>query len=548
MTSPGDELLFLALGGSDEIGMNVNLYGCQGKWIMVDLGLTFAGDAYPGVELVLPDLEFIEDRKKDLLGIVLTHGHEDHIGAVPYLAADLGVPLYASPFTATLIRRKLEEEGIADEVDLRVIPMEGSFDLGAFKCRFVTLAHSIPEMSAVEIDTPYGRIFHTGDWKLDEEPVLGKPSTPEELTAIGDKGVLALVCDSTNAFNSGDSGSEGGVRADLLKAVTEAKGRVVVTSFASNAARLQTLADVARAANRKLCFAGRSLDRIISAAQTNGYLKNLPALIDMDSVNGYARHEVMVVATGGQGEDRAALARIAAGNHPVKLEEGDTVIFSSKQIPGNEVAIGRVMNALARRNIRTVTEKQGHIHVSGHPGQPELAQMYKWIRPEMLIPVHGERRHMAEQARFGLSQGVPRALVQSNGDVVRLAPNGPKIVGKERTGRLVVDGDVIIPADGAVINDRRKLSAHGQMSVAVAISGGGRLLGDPELRVQGVPIEEDDRPDFVDDVRDAVTETVEKGAATVDKLREAIRLSARRVATEWTGKKPIVDVLLIEAK
>ncbi|MEY4502060.1 MAG: hypothetical protein RIS52_1950, partial [Pseudomonadota bacterium] len=499
MTIPGKELLFLALGGSDEIGMNVNLYGCEGKWIMVDLGLTFSGSEYPGVDLVLPDLDFIEERKKDLLGVVLTHGHEDHIGAVPYLAAELGVPFFATPFTATLVRRKLEEEGIVDSVDLRVIPMEGSFDLGVFKCRYVPLAHSIPEMSAVEIETPYGRIFHTGDWKLDDEPVIGTPATADQLRAIGDKGVLALVCDSTNAFNAAESGSEGSVHADLLKSVKAAKGRVVVTSFASNAARLQTLANVARDAGRKLCLAGRSLDRILGAAQANGYLKNLPEMVDMNAIDAHAKHEVLIIATGGQGEARAALARIAEGSHPIKLNEDDTVIFSSKQIPGNEVAIGKVMNALARRNIRTVTEKQVHIHVSGHPGQPELAAMYKNIRPEMLIPVHGERRHMAEQARFAIAEGVPRTIVQSNGDVVRLAPNGPKIIGSERTGRLVVDGQEIIPANGATMNERRKIAVNGLISVAVARDKRSGKALDVELRLQGIPLEGHDRTDFIED-------------------------------------------------
>ncbi len=546
MTIPGKELLFLALGGSDEIGMNVNLYGCEGKWIMVDLGLTFAGDAYPGVELVLPDLEFIEERKKDLLGIVLTHGHEDHIGAVPYLAADLGVPLYASPFTATLIAGKLEEEGLADKVDLRIIPMEGSFELGKFKCRYVTLAHSIPEMSAVEIETPYGRIFHTGDWKLDEEPVIGKPATADELTAIGDKGVLALVCDSTNAFNAEDSGSEGSVYADLLKSVQAAKGRVVITSFASNGARLQTLANVAKKAGRKLCLAGRSLHKILEAGRANGLFKSLPELVDMYDLGGHNPGDVLIIATGGQGEARAALARIAEGTHPIKLTEGDTVIFSSKQIPGNEVAIGRVMNALARQNIRTVTEKQAHIHVSGHPGQPELAQMYKWIRPEMLIPVHGERRHLAEQARFGAAEGIKQVLVQSNGDVVRLAPGGPKIVGQERTGRLVLDGDEIIPADGMTIGERRRISMHGHISVAVAVSGEKNLPKDVEIRLQGVPVEGVDHEDFIEDAVDAAREAAEKGVADKEKLREALRLAVRRVATDWTGKKPVVDVMILQ--
>ena len=545
MTTPKNELLFLALGGSNEIGMNVNLYGCQGKWVMVDLGLTFANAEYPGVELILPDLEFIEQRKDDLLGIVLTHGHEDHIGAVAYFAADLGVPLYATPFTATLIRGKLEEEGIADSVELNVIPMEGSFDLGPFGFQFVTLAHSILEMSACLITTPYGKIFHTGDWKLDERPVLGTPSTAEQLKAIGDEGILALVCDSTNAFNADDSGSEGSVKADLLKSVKEAKGRVLLTTFASNAARLQTMGEVARETGRTLCFAGRSLHRIIDAAQANGYLKDMPKTVDMEAVDGLARHEVMVVATGGQGEARAALARIAEGNHPVKLEEGDTVIFSSKQIPGNEIAIGIIMNKLAERNILTVTEKQAHVHVSGHPGQPELALLYDWIKPSVLVPVHGERRHMAEQARFAKAHGVKSTLVQSNGDVVRLAPGKPEIIGKERTGRLILDGDTIISADGATINERRRLSWYGLITVGFALDERDRLLGEPQIRLHGVPIEED-LDDFLEEASAAAVKTIRENKGDFEKLRESVRLAVRRVATSWTGKKPIVDVMILE--
>lgn len=544
MTHPKDELLFLALGGSDEIGMNVNLYGCQGKWLMVDLGITFAGTEYPGIEIVLPDLEFIEDRKKDLLGIVLTHGHEDHIGAVPYLAADLGVPLYATPFTAGLVRGKLEEEGLAEEVEIRILPLEGNCQIGPFGCQLMSLAHSIPEMSAVVIDTPFGRVFHTGDWKLDDHPVLGTPSTAAQLTALGDKGVLALVCDSTNVFNPNASGSEASVHPDLLRHVREAKGRVVVTSFASNAARLQTLAAVARESGRKLCVAGRSLNRILQVSQAVGYLTNLPEIVDMEALDNYHRNEVLVIATGGQGEARAALARIAEGNHPVKVEEGDTIIFSSKQIPGNEIAIGKVMNQLARRNIRMITEKQGHVHVSGHPGRPELEALYGWLRPEILVPVHGERRHMAEQARFGLETGIKRALVQSNGDVVRLAPNGPEIVGRERTGRLVLDGDVILPADGLTVTERRRMSMHGVISVAVAIDPAGRLFGHPSCRLLGVPVEED-REEFLADACEAAAKAAMSGERDEAKLREAIRLGVRRVATEWTGKKPLVEVLLI---
>ncbi|WP_088184031.1 ribonuclease J [Sphingobium sp. Z007] len=544
--TPKDELIFLALGGSGEIGMNVNLYGCQGKWVMVDLGMTFGDPTYPGIELVLPDLSFIEERRDDLLGIVLTHGHEDHIGAIPYLAADLGVPLYATPFTAGLIRLKLEEEGLSKEVKLHVIPNEGSFNLGPFGFRYVPLAHSIPEGNAVLIDTPYGRIFHTGDWKLDEQPLLGQPSTPAELTAIGDEGVLALVCDSTNVFNDKASGSEGDVREGLMKTVADAKGRVLVTTFASNAARVQTLGEVAAATGRKVCVAGRSLDRIISTAKAAGYLKDFPPTVDWDDVMHLPRSEVMIIATGGQGEVRAALARIAFDSHPIKLAEGDTVIFSSKQIPGNEIAIGRIQNALAQKNILMVTDRQAEVHVSGHPGRPELEAMYRWIRPEILLPVHGERRHMAEQARLGITSGIRHAVVQSNGDVLRLAPGAPEIIGQQDTGRLVLDGDVILPADGATINERRKLGLHGQISVAVAIDRKGKLIGQPALRTQGVPVEED-KAAFLAEAADEAAAAVPKGSLEEEALRERVRLAVRRTATRWTGKKPIVDVLLVRA-
>ncbi|MGE4430669.1 MAG: ribonuclease J [Sphingobium sp.] len=541
----GDELLFLALGGSGEIGMNVNLYGCRGKWVMVDLGVTFADPQYPGIELVLPDLSFIEERREDLLGIVLTHGHEDHIGAVPYLAADLGVPLYATPFTAGLIAGKLEEEGLLNQVRLNVIPNEGEFSLGEFGFRYVPLAHSIAEGNALLIETPFGRIFHTGDWKLDDAPQIGQPASEADLRAIGDEGVLALVCDSTNVFNAKASGSEGDVRDGLLEAVKGAKGRVVVTTFASNVARIKTLGDVASATGRQLCFAGRSLDRMVTVARTNGYLKDLPPMIDWDTAMDLPRHEVLIVATGGQGEGRAALARIASGTHPIKLDEGDLVVFSSKEIPGNEIAIGRVQNAFAAKGVRMVTDRQAHVHVSGHPGRPELQAMYDWIRPDILLPVHGELRHMAEQARLGIAHGIGRAIVQKNGDVVRLAPGAPEIIGHEQTGRLVLDGDVILPADGATINERRKLGLHGQISVAVARDRAGRLAGQPTLRLQGVPLEED-REAFLNEAREEAAQAIATGKGDVEALRERVRLAVRRTATRWTGKKPVVDVLMID--
>ncbi|MEA3048056.1 MAG: ribonuclease [Sphingomonadales bacterium] len=541
---PGDELLFLALGGSGEIGMNVNLYGCRGKWVMVDLGLTFADPNYPGVELILPDLAFIEEHREDLLGIVLTHGHEDHIGAIPYLAHDLGVPLYATPFTAGLIAGKLEEEGLTGQVKLETVEMEGDFRLGPFGFRYLPLAHSIPEGNALLIDTPHGRIFHTGDWKLDDSPQLGDPSTEAELRAIGDQGVLALVCDSTNVFNEESSGSELGVRKGLDDVIQDADCRVLVTTFASNAARLKTLGHVAQDTGRRVCVAGRSLDRILNVAKSVGYLTDFPETIDFDEAMRLPRREVMIIATGGQGEARAALARIAFGQHKLALDPGDLVIFSSKQIPGNEIAIGRIQNELAARRIEMITDRQAPVHVSGHPGRPELAAMYDWIRPEIIVPVHGEMRHMMEQARFAKARGIPHGIVQKNGDLIRLAPNGPEKIGEERVGRLVLDGDVILPADGPTMNERRRAAMFGMITVAVALDDDDRVRGEVEIDLQGVPIE-DDREAFLEEAREAAAAAVAKNGGKEDKLREAVRLAVRRCATDWTGKKPVVGVLIV---
>lgn len=542
--TPGKELLFCALGGSGEIGMNVNLYGCDGKWLMVDLGMTFSGNEYPGVDLVFADLDFIERERDNLIGVVLTHAHEDHIGAVPYFAEDLGVPLYATPFTARLVRAKLEEAGIANRVELNVVEDLERFELGPFGIRYVPLAHSIAEGNALLIDTPYGRIFHTGDWKLDDEPQIGVPATVEELTAIGDEGVLALVCDSTNVFNPAASGSEGEVRRGLLAEVEKHAGkRVLVTTFASNVARLQTLADVAAATGRQLCVAGRSLDRIITAAQASGYLKDFPATVDPDTAMNLPRGDVLIVATGGQGEPRAALARIAEGHHDIALERGDVVLFSSRQIPGNEIAIGRIQNKLAADGITIVTDRQSPIHVSGHPGRPELLALYGWIRPEILVPVHGEIRHMSEQARLGKQAGIPRQIFQKNGDLVRLAPGKPGKFGEVRAGRLLLDGDIIAPADGQGIVMRRRLAFNGLVVVALD------QRGQVEVAGIGLPLEED-YPEFcaeaAADVRKAVTSL--KGGARKDRAAviEAARLAARRAATRWSGKKPQVQVMLLE--
>lgn len=540
---PENELLFLALGGSGEIGMNVNLYGCDGKWLMVDLGMTFSGGEYPGIDLVFADLEFIEERSKDLLGIVLTHAHEDHIGAVPYFAGELGVPLYATPFTADLVARKLEEAGLLGQVELNIIEDDhGSFDIGPFGVTYIPLAHSIAEGNALLIDTPHGRIFHTGDWKLDEDPIIGEPTTEEELRAIGSEGVLALVCDSTNVFNPSPSGSEGAVHKGLMEEIARHSGkRVLVTTFASNVARLQTLGEVARETGRQLCVAGRSLDRIIEVAQDNGYLEDFPETVDFDSAMRLPRGEVMILATGGQGEPRAALARIADDNHPLELASGDVVLFSSRQIPGNEIAIGKMQNQLAAKGIEMVTDRQSLIHVSGHPGRPELEALYEWIAPDILVPVHGEMRHMREQARLGRETGIPAAVVQSNGDIVRLAPGEPGKIAEVRSGRLVLDGDIIAPADGEAVTMRRRIAHEGVVIVVLARGEA------PVIEAIGLPLDED-MGEFVaetsEDILKAIGKLKGRDANDPAAVHEAARLAARRAARRWSGKNPQVRVIM----
>lgn len=540
--TPEDELLFLALGGSGEIGMNLNLYGCQGQWVMVDLGMSFGSNEYPGTELIFPDPEFIEQRLDSLVGIVLTHAHEDHIGAVPYFAAEFGVPLYATPFTAELVHRKLEEAGIAGKVKLNVVEKDrGRLKLGPFDITYIPLAHSIAEGHALLIDTPYGRVFHTGDWKLDEDPIIGEPTTEEDLTALGDEGIMAMVCDSTNALNPKASGSEGEVHRGLMEEVARHQGkRVLVTTFASNVARLQTLGEVAIETGRKLCVAGRSLDRMIEVSQQTGYLERFPEVVDFDTAMALPRGDVLIIATGGQGEPRAALARIAEDNHPISLSAGDVVLFSTRQIPGNEIAISRVQNQLAAREIEMITDRQSFIHVSGHPGRPELEALYSWLRPELLVPVHGEMRHMQEQAKLGRDKGIPRAVVQRNGDIVRLAPGEPGRIAQVPAGRLVLDGDIIVPANGDAVTMRRRLARDGLLIVLLERDGSARV------EPIGLPLDED-LGEFIAEAEEDVARAVGrlKGRSrNAESAIEAARLAARRAAQRWSGKKPQVRVLL----
>ena len=540
-----DALHFLALGGSGEIGMNLNLYACQGSWIMVDLGVTFADETMPGIELVLPDTDFIEAERKDLLGILLTHAHEDHIGAVAALWPGLQCPVYATPFTAELLKSKLHEAGIIDEVPLHIVPLGGTVTLGPFDVEYVALTHSIPEPNALRIKTPYGTVMHTGDWKLDPDPLVGAPVDAEALNRIGDEGVRAIVCDSTNVFNPGHSGSEADIEENLKALISPRKGRIAVTTFASNVARIGTICKVAAALDRHVALVGRSMLRVVAAARATGHLDKLFPLLAPEDAAYLPRDKVLYLCTGSQGEPRGAMARIADGQHrDVVLEEGDTVIFSSKIIPGNELTLGRLHNVLADRGIEVVTEKDEMIHVSGHPCRDELIQMYHWIRPELAIPVHGEARHLEEHARLARELQVPEVIAPRNGMVIRIAPGRAETVGEVPTGRLVIDGDVVVPLGDAGLVERKRLMYNGHVVVTLIADRQGDLLTPAGIVIQGLPLgDATDTPEILSEAADAAVEALKSRERRDPELaKEAARIAVRRACRTLFGKRPVVDV------
>jgi ribonuclease J len=540
------ELLFVPLGGAGEIGMNLNVFGFDDRWLVVDLGVTFGTPALPGIELVMPDPSFVEARRDRLLGIVLTHAHEDHLGAVPYLWPRLRCPVYATPFTAALLRTKLVEEGLLDQVPIVEVALGSRLSLGPFELDFMTLTHSIAEPSALAIRTPLGTVFHTGDWKIDPDPLIGHPLDEDALAALGEEGVLAMVCDSTNVFNPSASGSEAEVRRHLLELVGRETGRVAITAFASNIARLETLAEVARAHDRQAVLVGRSLRRNVAVAQQTGYLTGLPPFVAEEDAGYLPRDKVLLICTGSQGEPRGAMARIAAGEHPhVRLAEGDTVIFSSKIIPGNELALGRLYNELAKKGVRIVTEKDEFVHVSGHPGRDELARMYQWIRPQVAVPVHGEARHLFEHAELARELQVPRAIVPENGAVIRLAPGEPAVVDRVPAGRLVLDGNRLVADDSLSVVERRRGLYNGHLVVSVAVDDEGRLAAAPAVTLFGVP-DPQALAGAVGEAVEAAVRGMPRGQRRQDDvLREAIRVAARRLVRQETEKKPVTDVQIL---
>ncbi|MBL8691060.1 MAG: ribonuclease J [Rhodospirillaceae bacterium] len=549
-TKKSSELLFLPLGGAEEIGMNLNLYGYGGKWLIVDCGVTFGDDSTPGVELILPDPQWIVERRKDLVGIVATHAHEDHIGAIPYLWPQLGCPVYATPFTAAVLKRKLQEADLARRVEIKPIPVSGSFKIAPFDLELIHLTHSIPEPMAIAIKTPAGTVLHTGDWKFDPDPLIGPVADEAALRRLGDQGVLALVGDSTNVFVSGEAGSEADVRRNLEDLVGRFRERVVVACFASNVARLESIALAAKAHDRHAALVGRSLWRMYDAAKEAGYLRDLPPFVTEHDAGFLPRDKVVMICTGSQGEPRSALSRIASGTHPhVTLEQGDAAIFSSRNIPGNERAIAKLQNQLSKLGVDIVTTaEEAGVHVSGHPARDELSRMYQWVRPRIAIPVHGEARHLAEHAKLARECQVPEAVVSENGSIVRLAPGPATVVEHVTAGRLALDGTQLVPLDGGAMRARKKLMTHGIAVVTLVVGRGGKLEADPLVSLQGV-VDNDTSEGLIEGAADAVAGAFDglgKGERRDDDaVREAARLAVRRFVNAEVGKKPQTEVHLV---
>ena len=537
-----NKLYFLPLGGSGEIGMNLNLYYTGGKWLMVDLGITF--DQTPGIEVLMPDTKFIEEHAQNLAGIVLTHAHEDHIGAIPYLWSRLQAPMFATPFTAALIRHKLHEAGV--KAPVIEVPLSSGVDIGPFTVDFIRLTHSIPEPNALAIRTAAGTVVHTGDWKIDPEPLIGEATDVTALKKLGDEGVLALVCDSTNVFVPGRSGSEGVIRKNLIELIGKFPGkRVAVACFASNVARVASCAEAAKAHGRIVGLVGRSLHRMDEVARKLHYFKDYPPFLDKHDAGFLAPHEALLVCTGSQGEQRAALLRIAKGEDKnISLDPGDVVIFSSRQIPGNEKSIASLQNLLVKRGIQVITADDEEIHVSGHPNRDELTDMYSWLRPRILVPVHGEDHHIAEQAKLGLSHGVPHAIAPHNGDLITLDHSGPELVDEVYTGRLALDGKRLIPYQGAVMHDRHRLMSTGHALVTLILKKNA-LSQVPTVLLIGITEGEH---------RDVLTSqciaAIEEGFMLMlheDRendvaVSDMARIATRRVLAAFNGKKTMTHV------
>ena len=554
---PDDELVFLPLGGSGEIGMNLNAYGYgppdARKWIIVDIGVTFGReDTTPGVDLILPDPAYLEEHKDDIIAIVLTHAHEDHIGALGWLWPRMPAPVYATPFTAALVREKLRERGLLEKVPLTEIPLKGQLTLGPFEIDFVTLTHSIPEPNGLAIRTPLGLIWHTGDWKIDPDPLIGETTDEAKLRAMAEEGVLAMVCDSTNVLVEGTAGSEAEVREKLTGVIKNCTGKVAVTAFASNVARVETTLKAARAAGRTPCLVGRSMHRIFNAAQSVGLLQDVPHVIDEDEAGTLPDENVLFLCTGSQGEARAALSRIARGEHRnVTLREGDTVIFSSRVIPGNESAIHQLYDQFLERGVDLITADNEHlIHVSGHPARDELKQMYAWARPRIAVPVHGEIRHIREHVKLAQSLQIPETVAPRNGDMIRLAPGPAAVIDEVPSGRLYVDGNVIVETEDDAIRDRKRLAAEGAVNIAFALTEKNAIAAGPTVSVRGLtmPDEEDLElalEELEDTAKAAFSKLNHSERGDDDAIEASVVRAVRKAAERLWKKRPLVDVSIL---
>lgn len=545
-----DELLFVPLGGSSEIGMNLNLYHYQGKWLMIDFGIGFADHAYtPGVDVIVPDITFLNSIKHDIVGLILTHAHEDHVGAAAYLWEDLECPVYTTPFTAAFLRSKLAGEGMTGKgkAKIKEVNLGAQLQLGPFSVELVGLTHSIPEMQAIAIGTEKGVVMHTGDWKFDPDPLVGAASDVASLQRLGEEGVLAMVCDSTNVFVEGRSGSESTVRENLVKRIRECEGRVFVTTFASNVARLETICEAATETGRSIVLAGRSLWRITDAAKEAGYLAEYRFIADSEA-DDIPRDRQLIICTGCQGEPMATLPKLVRGDHQnLRLVPSDTVIFSARVIPGNEKRINYVQNHLVRMGVEIVTDKGDSIHVSGHPAREELAEMYAHVRPRIAVPVHGEARHIHEHAGFAKSLQVPYAIEPYNGAVVRLSGDAPAIIGEVESGYIAVDGGCMLPLDSPIIRMRRRMQEAGVITVALAVSREYDLMAPPALTAPGSLDPEEDA-DLIDAIREELENTMEglPDKVTEDKVKQAVRTTIRRIFKREVGKKPIILVELLK--
>lgn len=550
----GEELLFVPLGGASEIGMNLNLYGYgrpgDYRWLMIDLGVSFGG-MVPGVDVFMPDPTFIAGQRQQLDGLLLTHAHEDHLGAVPYLWPRLRCPIWGSAFTLELLKRKLDGLPWGSEVPLHRIGDDGRCRIGPFAIEAIAVTHSIPEASAVAVRSAGGVVIHTGDWKFDPDPVVGPTSDEDTLRRYGDEGVRAIVCDSTNVFERGTSGSEGALLEAMTRLIAGCHGRVVVSCFATNVARLQTIAAAARANGRDVVLTGRSLQRTYAAARTCGYFADVAAFLDADDAGALPRQRTLIISTGGQGEPRAALMRLALDEHPsLKLEAGDTVVFSSRVIPGNELAIGRLQNQLLRRGIEVLTHRDGLIHVSGHPARGELERMYALVRPRIAVPVHGELRHLREHAKVAAANGVEEVVCAENGAIIRLWPGPAEVVGSAPAGRLVLEGNRLVPMGGSLVTQRTRALYNGTALVTVAVNGG--MPNQDDVQLSSVGLLEDGEEDLLHMVRNAVVAAIvalpKKARGNDDALREAIRLAVRRTFRQLFDKRPVTHVHLVRSE